>query len=221
MRAHRAVVALVSILLFVLGLIPSWIIATVLVRPLEEMTRISSNIAKGDLSQDELKVATGDEVGQMAAAFNRMLRYLRELSASADRVAKGDLTVHIDMEGQVADAFNRMVDEQRTVVKQLAHTSVQLASAASQIHTAARQQQATATQQSAGVEEMAGTMQTFSIALRTSPTPPATCSVTPNRPKMRLTPTPADSAHLPHIPVESPNCSTSSATLQTAAIFSR
>ena len=56
----------------------------------------------------------------MAVALNRMLTYLRELASSADRVAQGDLTVRIDMEGQVAEAFNRMVEGQRVVVRQLA-----------------------------------------------------------------------------------------------------
>jgi methyl-accepting chemotaxis protein len=159
--AHRAVVGLVAIVMFGIGLLASSMIASVLVRPLEEMTAISSNIAKGDLSQDELEVEEGDEIGQMGMAFNRMLRYLRVLGASADRMAHGDLSVRVDMEGQVADAFNRMVDAQRVVVKQLADTSVQLAAAASQIHTSAQEQQATATQQSAGVEEVSGTMQSL------------------------------------------------------------
>jgi methyl-accepting chemotaxis protein len=159
--ANRAVVGLASAILFVIGLVASSMIASVLVRPIEEMTKISSNIAKGDLSQDELQVDADDEIGRMGAAFNRMLRYLRALAASADRMAQGDLTVQIDMEGQVAEAFNRMIEAQRTVVKQLADTSVQLAAAASQIHTSAQEQQATATQQSAGVEEVSGTMQSL------------------------------------------------------------
>ena len=54
--AHRAVVALISALIFGIGLIPSSMIASVLVRPLQEMTAISSDITKGDLSQKELKV---------------------------------------------------------------------------------------------------------------------------------------------------------------------
>jgi methyl-accepting chemotaxis protein len=159
--AHRAVVAFASAILFAIGLVASSMIASVLVRPIEQMTNISSNIARGDLSQDELKVDYSGEIGQMAAAFNRMLRYLRALAASADQIAQGDLTVRVDMEGQVADAFNRMIDAQRVVVRQLADTAVQLAATASEIHAATQEQLATATQQSAGVEEVSGTMQSL------------------------------------------------------------
>ena len=41
----------------------------------------------------------------MAAAFNQMLRSLRELASAAQRIGEGDLTVRLDMEGQLAQAF--------------------------------------------------------------------------------------------------------------------
>ncbi len=159
--AHRAVVAFASAIVFIIGIAASSMIASVLLRPIQTMTTISSNIARGDLSQDEFRVEASDEIGKMAAAFNRMLRYLRALAESADRLAQGDLTVRIDMEGPVAESFNRMIDAQRTVVRQLAEASVQLAATASEINASTQEQLATATQQSVGVEEVSGTMQSL------------------------------------------------------------
>jgi methyl-accepting chemotaxis protein len=159
--AHRALVAIVCAFLVAIGVIASSMIASFLVRPLEEMTRISSSIAQGDLSQNEMRVDAAGEIGQMGQAFNRMLRYLKALAASASRVSQGDLTVRVDLGGGVAEAFNEMVDAQRAIVRQMAESSIQLAGAAAQILTAAQEQQATATQQSAGVEEVSGTMQSL------------------------------------------------------------
>jgi methyl-accepting chemotaxis protein len=159
--AHRYLVAVAAALLFIVGLIASSMIASFLLSDIEKMTTISSNIAKGDLTQDEFKIDSNDEIGRMASAFNRMLTYLRTLAESADRLAQGDLTVRVELEGQVAAAFNRMIDAQRSMVKQLGDAAVQLAATASEIHAATQEQLATATQQSAGVEEVSGTMQSL------------------------------------------------------------
>jgi methyl-accepting chemotaxis protein len=160
-RSQDIAVAWVSLVVFLLGLGASFVVGTVLVRPVREMTAVALRIGRGDLSQQELRVNGHDEVGQMAEAFNQMLRSLRELANAADRIGRGDLTVRLAMEGQVADAFNQMVDNQRTMVRQIAETSVQLGSAAAEIYAAAQQQEAASTQQAGGVEEVGRTLQSL------------------------------------------------------------
>jgi methyl-accepting chemotaxis protein len=157
-QGNRATVTEVCATLFVLGLLVSFVIGTLLVRPIRRMRDVALRIAAGDLSQADLSVESRDEVGLMARAFDRMLRSLRELAASADRVAEGDLVGRLEMEGSVAAAFNRMIEGQRSIVRQIGETSVQLATAATEIYASAQEQQATATQQSAGVEEASHTM---------------------------------------------------------------
>ena len=122
------------------------------------MTEVALRIASGDLSQGALRIESRDEVGRMAEAFDRMLRSLRELSATADCVAQGDLVGRIAVEGPVGEAFNRMVESQRIIVKQIGETSIQLATAATEIFALARRQQDTATTQSAGVEAASQTI---------------------------------------------------------------
>jgi methyl-accepting chemotaxis protein len=61
----------------------------------------------------------------------------------------------------VAAAFNRMIDEQRHVVRRIAETSAQLASAAAEIYAASQEQEAAASHQSAGMEEVRQTMQSL------------------------------------------------------------
>jgi methyl-accepting chemotaxis protein len=157
----------VGLSLAMLGAI--YLLTTRLVRPIERITKVSLRIADGDLSRttEEDLVGSGlliggnDEFGRMAVAFQRMLGSLRELSAATDRVAQGDLTGLVKMKGPVADAFNAMVEGQRTVLQQLGEAALQLAGASSQIFAAAQQQQATATQRSAGVDEVSQTMQSL------------------------------------------------------------
>jgi methyl-accepting chemotaxis protein len=160
-HSQDVAVAWVSLVVFLLGLAASFFVGTVLVRPVREITDVALRIARGDLSQAELKVNGRDEVGQMAEAFNGMLRSLRELASAAQRIGSGDLTVQLRMEGQVAEAFNQMVAAQRAVVRQIAETSVQLGSAAAEIYAAAQQQEAASTQQAGGVEEVSRTVQSL------------------------------------------------------------
>jgi methyl-accepting chemotaxis protein len=160
-QANRNVVAGVSLALFILGLLLSFAVGTLLIRPIQRMTDVALSIARGDLSQTELMVASDNEAAKLSHAFNRMVRSLRQLSAAADRMAAGDLTTKLDMEGQVAEAFNRMVEAQRSVVSEIANTSVQLGAAAAQILAAAQHQQGAATRQSEGVDAVRRTMESL------------------------------------------------------------
>jgi methyl-accepting chemotaxis protein len=159
--AQDAMVAWVSFIVFLIGLGVSLFVGTLLVRPVRVMTDVALRIARGDLSQAELRVRGRDEVGQMALAFNRMLSSLRELAKSAERIGAGDLTVEVDMEGQVAEAFNKMVAEQRALVRRIADTATQLGSAAAEIYASAQHQESASTQQAEGVEEVSRTVQSL------------------------------------------------------------
>jgi methyl-accepting chemotaxis protein len=146
--------AILGILFGVLWVLP-------VARRIRRMTDVALRIAAGDVSQSEVAAGSSDEVGRMAEAFNRMLRSLRELAGGADRVARGDLTVRLEMEGQVAKSFNGMVEGQQGVVKQIASTASSLAGAAAEIYAASQEQEASATQQSSSVEEVSRTMQSL------------------------------------------------------------
>lgn len=146
---------------FLIGLVISFAIGTLLVRPIRAMTDVALRIARGDLNQPELLMDRRDEVGQMATAFNQMLRVMRDLADSADRMAQGDFSARTRISGMVGDAFERMREAQLLVVRQISETSAQLASAAAQIYAAAQEQEATAAAQSSGVAEVSSTIQSL------------------------------------------------------------
>jgi methyl-accepting chemotaxis protein len=137
------------------------VVAFVVIRPIRRMTQVALRIAEGDLSPPELRVGARDEIGRMAQAFERMLHSLRELAAAADRIAAGNLTGTIGVDGQLAESFNRMIGAHKAVVRQISEASTQLAGAAVQLHAAAQQQEASAAQQSSGAEEVSRTMESL------------------------------------------------------------
>ncbi len=76
------VVALMSAMIaFILG----WLITRRIVRPLEQLRRVSQAIAGGDFSQ-RVQVSGDDEVGQVAATFNFMAAQLDDAEAKRRRL---------------------------------------------------------------------------------------------------------------------------------------
>jgi methyl-accepting chemotaxis protein len=160
-RANRAVVLAVAAVVLGFGLAVSFVFGSYFVRPIRRMTEIALRLARGDLSQAELEIEGRDEVGRMAEAFDGMLRSLRGLAAAADRVAAGDLTGRVSMGGHVADAFNRMIDAQRLVVREIAATAEQLARAVAEMYASSQEQEVAAKQQSSGVTAVSQTMRSL------------------------------------------------------------
>jgi len=97
-----------------------------LTRPIEELTRTSQLIAKGDLTQIA-KITTKDEVGAMAEAFNLMVVYLTErtedlanqkerlmvtLRSIADAVITTDVAGHVTLINQAAQEVTGWTQEE-------------------------------------------------------------------------------------------------------------
>lgn len=116
-----------------------WLSTRGINRQLRAMTRLFSAIGIGDFSA-RAEVLTGDELGQATAALNSMLDSLLSLIQSReerDRIqesirklldeisglAEGDLTkeaeVTAEVTGAIADAFNTMTDELRSVISKV------------------------------------------------------------------------------------------------------
>ena len=156
--ANRKAVLTVSGVMLAVGLILTFLMATLLVRPVRRMTEVAQQVARGDLNVDVSPLVGKDEVGRMAAAFDSLIRGLQMLASCADEVADGDLTSDVELKGQLPDAFNRMLNAQRGLVEDMKRASNELASASAQIFAASQEQQTAATQQLAAVAEVATTM---------------------------------------------------------------
>ncbi len=70
----------------VLVILAAWIIARVTTRPIRRLTAASRQIAKGELEQ-KIAIESGDELGELARAFNEMSLKLKDLveTISGDR----------------------------------------------------------------------------------------------------------------------------------------
>jgi methyl-accepting chemotaxis protein len=147
----------------VLVVVAALMVVRSLVNPIRDMTSVAQGLANGDASQT-VSFQSRDEVGALAAAFRAMLAYLQRMTGAADQIANGDLTTLVAPASEkdaLGYAFERMIEQVRETVRQVAQNAAGVRAAASHLTTAANeasrattQQTAAATQTAASVEEM-------------------------------------------------------------------
>ena len=92
----------ISVLLAVLGAFAVWVLSRRLVRPLGDLTRAAEAMAHGSYSQ-RVSVDTGDEVGRLGSAFNRMAAEVQSSAETSTR-AVDRLTRSIETQEFLAEA---------------------------------------------------------------------------------------------------------------------
>ncbi len=131
-----------------------------LTRPVAALAEVAHRVQEGDLAA-RAPVYGRDELGRVAASVNTMLdevtqlvqtreerdrtraerdqlqRQITKLLDEVSSVAEGDLTVQAevtaDVLGSVADAFNYMIGELRSIIENVNRTTVEVASSTTQI----------------------------------------------------------------------------------------
>lgn len=145
------------------GLALAWVLSRRISLPVRQTAAAAERLARGDLRLTELRVKSRDEVGEMADAFNRMIKNLRQLvqqvAESSVQVAGSSQQLTSATEqvasiaqsvagavGQVAEgaaAQSQSADATANVVEQLRETIAQIATGA--------QEQEEATQETARI----------------------------------------------------------------------
>ncbi len=103
--------------------------------------KAAERLAEGDLEQ-QIQVQSSDEIGQMAASFQRMVEYLREMASSAEAVSRGDLSRRISPRSstdRLGIAFGKMVSDLSEMVGNVAASAASLTQASQQLSAAADQ----------------------------------------------------------------------------------
>ncbi|GAB6158385.1 hypothetical protein JCM39194_15850 [Desulfotomaculum varum] len=113
----------------------SWYIAGAVANPIKQMEQAAGRVASGDLTVDEIKVKSCDEIGLLANAFNEMVVSLKDIA------------------GQL-----------REKSQQVAAAAQQLSSSSQQITAGANEAASTMSQLSATVEQVSDNTQTVAAA---------------------------------------------------------
>ncbi|MBL9204138.1 MAG: MCP four helix bundle domain-containing protein [Opitutaceae bacterium] len=155
-------------LALVAGLTIAWYITRGITRPLAGATAAVSQVARGDLSAD-VPVSSRDEVGQICASLNQMIRGLRATAGVADGIANGDLTVEVKLlsdQDTLGNSLTKMLENLRKVVAEVTTASNNVASGSEQMSATAQQLSEGATEQASAAEESTSSMEEMTASIQ-------------------------------------------------------
>ena len=111
-------------------------------RPLNEITKIATRISEGDLNVELMVAERNDEVGILLQNFKKMIDTLKGMVSAAQKIALGDLTVSITPQSEkdlLGNAFLQMLNNLRSIMKDISESVNLLASSSSEILVATTQ----------------------------------------------------------------------------------
>lgn len=151
-----------------LGLVVAVVITQSIARPVGELTAAASRIATGDLAI-EVRVASKDEIGELATSFRAMVVYLRDTAAVAEEIALGDLRTVVRPKSEkdvLGNAFEKMLGNLRGIITNIHSGAEQMASASAQIAATSEQTARNNESAAAAVEETTSTMHEMSANIQ-------------------------------------------------------
>ncbi|NMP24338.1 methyl-accepting chemotaxis protein [Sulfobacillus harzensis] len=151
------------------------------IRPLRQLKEVAEHLAEGNV-QDEVRMNSADELGDLARAFRQMMTYLTDAGAVAQAISQGDLTVSptaqgpddvlgqslVAMHSQLRDLINALQAAGKDVdgsANELTHVISQTTEATRQIATAIAQTAQATGESSQGLQQITSAMQEFKTAV--------------------------------------------------------
>ena len=133
--SSRLLMIVVALIAALVGGALAFVLVRSITRAVRQVLHAAEGIAEGDLEQ-RIEVRSRDELGAMATAFEAMIAYLKTMSATAQRIAGGDLTGQLEPKGPkdaLGNAFETMVGNLRVLVGSVALSAETLSSSSEQI----------------------------------------------------------------------------------------
>ena len=107
-----------------------------------------------------------DEIGELARNFRQMVKYLKEMAAVSEAIAGGNLAVEVhprSANDTLANAFRRMIEGLRGLVRNGRDAAAQVASAATQVASSSDESAQNSLQTSSAIDEVTSTMHEMSV----------------------------------------------------------
>ncbi|HEY1463921.1 MAG TPA: methyl-accepting chemotaxis protein [Terriglobales bacterium] len=168
-RASNVTIGIALIFtIFALGLggVISYSTARSITNPLTKLMNVAKQIGDtGDLDH-QIDMNGTDEIGQLARSFSNMVTYLKEMAAVSEAIAGGNLVLEIDprsKEDTLGNAFTKMVEGLRTLVRNGRDASSQVATASTQVAGASDESAKISLQTSSAIDEVTSTMHEMSV----------------------------------------------------------
>ncbi len=155
-----------SLAALALGVIIAYRTATGITDPLNRLIHVAEQIGQSGDLEHNIDVHGKDEIGQLARTFDSMVKYLKEMAAVSEAIAGGNLGVEVhprSANDTLANAFTRMVEGLRGLVRNVRDAASQVASAATQVASSSDESAQNSMQASSAIDEVTSTMHEMSV----------------------------------------------------------
>jgi methyl-accepting chemotaxis protein len=155
-----------SLAALALGVIIAYRTATGITEPLNRLIHVAEQIGQSGDLEHNIDVHGKDEIGQLARTFDSMVKYLKEMAAVSEAIAGGNLGVEVrprSANDTLANAFTRMVEGLRGLVRNVRDAASQVASAATQVASSSDESAQNSMQTSSAIDEVTSTMHEMSV----------------------------------------------------------
>jgi methyl-accepting chemotaxis protein len=155
-----------TLIALVLGTAIAFRTSRAISEPLNRLIHVAKQIGdSGDLNHN-IDIAGEDEIGQLARTFDSMVKYLKEMASVSEAIAGGNLALDVQPRSAndtLGNAFAKMVDGLRGLVKSVRDAASQVASASSQVAGASDESAKISLQTSSAIDEVTSTMHEMSV----------------------------------------------------------
>lgn len=114
-----------SMVTIMLGIVTALLITASIVTPLKDAVKAAELLATGDVSA-EINSDSQDETGQLQRSMGQMIRSLRAMGETANRIARGDLNLEVVANSE-RDVFGLAMKNMVESLKQMAATADRIA----------------------------------------------------------------------------------------------
>jgi methyl-accepting chemotaxis protein len=155
-----------SFIAVALGVVIAYRTASGITGPLNRLIHVAEQIGQSGDLEHNIDVHGKDEIGQLARTFESMVKYLKEMAAVSEAIAGGNLGVEVrprSANDTLANAFTRMVEGLRGLVRSVREAATQVATASTQVASASDESARNSLQTSSAIDEVTSTMHEMSV----------------------------------------------------------
>ena len=155
-----------TIVAVVIGGLISYSTARSITEPLNNLMSVAKQIGDtGDLDH-QIDTTRTDEIGELSRSFSNMVTYLKEMASVSEAIAGGNLVLEIEPRSKddtLGNAFSKMVEGLRSLVRNGRDASSQVATASTQVAGASDESAKISLQTSSAIDEVTSTMHEMSV----------------------------------------------------------
>lgn len=151
---------ILSLIILALSSAAMYFLVIRLIKPLNKIKVLTANIAKGDLSQEEIAVKSKDEIGALADSINTMTASLRTLVSQVQ-------TTSSEVSSETV-SLTRVASSSVEAIRELTSANQQAAASTQEQNANIEEMQATLEEINAGVEEINASAQQASYIAKNS-----------------------------------------------------